>query len=210
MPPAACPAVHSPPTAAVGTRRGYSEPMAEQPRFPHSVEFNVEVALDRNDDGAFDIVRVEVLAADHGEPRGIANATVYRIRSFGSTDHTAAAEELDESEFLVDVCRTAIDHETGFALEVYRETLEAVSGDALVLDRIDFLSQTDDTPVMRGMLARCVLDTLGRGEELLFLPPASSQQGQLWERSLGAVRVGHFWIASAGRVLPSFPLEAVD
>ena len=60
-----------------------------------------------------------LLQFDHVEPRGIANATVYRIRSFGSTDHTAAAEELDESEFLVDVCRTAIDHETGFALEVY-------------------------------------------------------------------------------------------
>ena len=183
--------------------------MPEQPRFPYTVEFNLEVPIDRSDDGAFDVVRIEILT-DTDEPRGIANATAYRIRSFGSGDYVIAADDLGESDFLIDVCQTAIDPETGFPLEVYRETLEAVSGDALVLDLIEFVSQTDDTPVMRGMLARCVLDTLGRGEELLFLPGSTAQHGELWGRSVGAVRVGRFWIASAGRVLASFPLEVVD
>ena len=181
--------------------------MAEQPDFPYRVEFNLEVPIDRNDDGAFDIVRVEILALRNGEPNGIANATVYRIRSFASGDYAAAAQELEESELLEDVCRIALDPETGVPLDVYRETVEAVSGDGLVLDRLVFVSLSDDTPVLRGLLARCVLDTLGRGDELLFLPLATSE---VWERALGAVRVGHFWIASAGRTRPSFPFEVVD
>ena len=183
--------------------------MPEQPQFAYTVEFNLEVPLDRSDDGMFDVVRIEILA-DTDEPTCIANATVYRIRSFASGDYIIAADDLGESDFLIDVCQTAIDHETGFALEVYRETFEAVSGDALVLDGIEFVSETDDTPVIRGMLARCVLDTLGRGEELLFLPGSNAQHGELWARATGAVRVGRFWIASAGRVLPSFPLDVVD
>jgi hypothetical protein len=184
--------------------------MSAQPDFPYRVEFNLEVAIDRNDDGAFDIVRAEVLALGDGEPTGIANATVYRIRPYAAHDYVGAAVELDESDLLEDVCQNAIELDTGMIAEVYRETLDAVSGDVLVLDHIEFISIADDTAVLRGLIARCVLDTLGRGEEFLFLPSKGSNHGELWERAVGATRVGHFWVASASFERPAFPLEVVD
>ena len=183
--------------------------MREQPEFPYRVEFNLEVPIARAEGALFDITRVEILRASSGEPEGIASATVYRIRAGEPGDYEFAAKELGESEFLVDVCATALDPATGACLDVYRDTLQTVGGDPLILDRIEFVSTSDDTAVLRGLLARCVLDTMGRGDEILFLPTKGVDQREIWERALGAASVGNFLIASAARRRPAFPLEVV-
>ena len=73
-------------------------------------------------------------------------------------------------------------------------------------DRIEFVNTVDDAPVLRGLLARGVLQHLGRVGSVMFLPP---NDAVLWQRAVGARTVGKFVVASADLVLPEFPIGPV-
>jgi hypothetical protein len=132
---------------------------------------------------AFDVYSAELVRDDETI---CATAEVYFVRiDDPGVDHAHAAVAIG-SEFLVKVCREALDRR-GFL----REYVEQVFADALtevfVLDRIQILNPDADKPVLRGMFAQAIFSTLSRGMDILFV---SATQGELpfWHDTIGARR----------------------
>jgi hypothetical protein len=149
---------------------------------------------------AFDVYSAELVRDDETI---CATAEVYFVRvDDPAVDHALAAMALG-SEFLVKVCREALDRR-GFL----REHVEQVFADALtevfVLDRIQVLNPDAERPVLRGMFAQAIFSTLSRGMDILFV---STTPGELpfWRDTIGARPVGDFVVASGARRLPTYP-----
>jgi len=149
---------------------------------------------------AFDVYSAE-LVRDDETICATAEVCFVRIDDPG-VDHAHAAVAIG-SEFLVKVCREALDRR-GFL----REYIEQVFADALtevfVLDRIQVLNPDADKPVLRGMFAQAIFSTLSRGMDILFI---RATQGDLpfWHDTIGARPVGDFVVASGARRLPTYP-----
>jgi hypothetical protein len=149
---------------------------------------------------AFDVYSAELVRDDAAI---CATAEVYFVRIDDPTvDHTLVAAAIG-SEFLVKVCREALDRR-GFL----REHVEQVFADALtevfVLDRIQILSPDADKPVLRGMFVQAIFSTLSRGMDILFVC-ATHGELQFWHDTIGARPVGDFIVASGARRLPTYP-----
>jgi hypothetical protein len=182
--------------------------MLTEARFPYALRFTLRVPLVRKSadpsDAALDHYLVELLHVDEdGEEELTARASVYRIRRFDAEDVLGAADEIGYTELLEQVCAEALDRR-GSPHEHLSEALGELSGDPLVLDKIEFLQPHHDEPMLRVLIARGILDTLGRGMELLFLPNAAHEV-PIWERAMGAIRLSGFTVVSAAVELPDFP-----
>jgi len=158
------------------------------------------VGIEERTRRAFDVYFAELVRDDETI---CATAEVYFVRiDDPGVDHAHAAVAIS-SEFLVKVCREALDRR-GFL----RECVEQVFADALtevfVLDRIQILNPDADKPVLRGMFAQAIFSTLSRGMDILFV---NTTPGELtfWHDTIGARPVGDFVVASGARRLPTYP-----
>ncbi len=182
--------------------------MLTEARFNYALRFTLRVPLLREaadpNDAALDHHLVELLHInERGEEEVAARALVYRIRRFEAEDILKAADADGYTELLEHVCDEALDRD-GNPHSSFSEALGEVCCDPLVLDSIEFVQPLHDAPMLRALMARGILDTLGRGMELLFLP-GGARDFPIWERSLGAIRVGEFSVVSAALELPEFP-----
>ncbi|MCA9691482.1 MAG: hypothetical protein KC636_17895 [Myxococcales bacterium] len=181
--------------------------MITEARFSYALRFSLRVPLVREaaeeGESAFDHHLVELLHIDKdGDDEVTARALVYRVRRHEVVDVLLAADADGYTELLEYVCAEALEAD-GSCTSSFTDALGDV-GDPLILDSIEFVQPLHDAPMLRAMIARGILDTLGRGMELMFLP-GGERDFPIWERALGAVRVGDFTVASAGIELPEFP-----
>lgn len=174
----------------------------------------IDAPLDRArvepDDTAFVRHEVEVVrfddSADDFVP--VCSALVFRIRCDPGWDIEDAAEAEGDSPLLEAVCHRAVDADGAlrgpFAEPFAGGPLRA----AVVVDRIEFAQADDDTPLVKGLLLRGIFELLGRTGDLFFLPE-DGQEGRLWARAVGAVRVDEFMVASVDFQTPIFPLAGM-
>lgn len=108
---------------------------------------------------------------------------------------------------LEDVCANALDEDGEIVPAVAAALVEVMTATTiLVLDRIEFDQPEDDVPVLRGLLARGVLEHIGTVGAVVFLP---SKDAALWMQAVGARRAGRFVVASCDLQLPPFPIGVV-
>lgn len=189
--------------------------MIDQPDFSrYQLRFTSVVPLDRRhvepDEDAFERHDIELIRFDEetGESVKVATAIAFHVRFESRENLVEAADAEPDSPLLEAVCTGALDPETGEILPKVAAALgDVMTVGVLVLDRIAFERRQDDAPVLRGLLARGVLEHLGRVGSVLFLP---REDAILWEQAVGAKRAGRFVVASADFVLPEFPLGVVQ
>lgn len=149
---------------------------------------------------AFDVYSAELVRDDETI---CATTEVYFVRiDDPGVDHARAAVAIG-SEFLVKVCREALDRR-GLLCEYVEEVFADALTEVFVLERIQVLNPDADKPVLRGMFAQAIFSTLSRGMDILFV---SATQGELpfWHDTIGARPVGDFVVASGARRLPTYP-----
>ncbi|MEQ1501918.1 MAG: hypothetical protein ABMB14_06790 [Myxococcota bacterium] len=186
--------------------------MTEQPDCSrYSLRFVSVVPLDRGraelDEAAFDRFDIELLTHDdEGEQVVVATAVAFRLKFDSGEDFILAADAEPDSRLLEQVCLRALAVGGGL-----RDTLDAAVVDpvseVMVLDRIRFQEHSGDEALLRGMLARGVLDHLAPPFTALFLPP---EHADLWDQSVGAVEVAGFVIACSVFQLPEFPFAGIS
>lgn len=186
--------------------------MIMQARFPYALRFSLRVPLVRSEadpgEAAIDHYLVELLhLLSDGEEELVARCIVYRIRRCEVEDVLLVADADGYTALLEQVCAEGLEPDGTPIPEICR-ALEEVCCDPIVLDSLDFIEPLHDAPVVRGLIARAILETLGRGMEVLFLP-GGRREFPVWERALGAVRVGSFTVASAALEPPEFPPAVV-
>ncbi len=182
--------------------------MIMQARFPYALRFSLRVPLARSEadpsEAAIDHYLVELLhLGSDGEEELVARAIVYRVRRCEVEDVLLVADADGYTALLEQVCAEALEPDGTPNAEISR-ALEEVCCDPIVLDSIDFIEPLHDAPVVRGLVGRAILETLGRGMEVMFLP-GGAREFSMWERALGAVRVAGFTVASAALEPPEFP-----
>lgn len=187
--------------------------MPQQPDFSaYRLRFTSVVPLDRRfvepDEDAFDRYDVEMLrtAPDTGERLVVATAVAFRVRWESRENLVEAADAEPTSALLEDVCLHALDEDGDIVPKVAAALGDVMTVSTLVLDRIEFTHADDDVPVLRGLLARGVLEHIGSVGAVLFLPV---RDADLWAQAAGARRAGRFVVASCDLQLPEFPIGLV-
>lgn len=134
--------------------------------------------------------------------RVCAVADIHFLRFDAEVDYVAAAAATG-SEFLVRVCREALDR-GGNVREYVQRALPDALTDVFVLDGIRSLDPDADKPVLRGVFAQAIFSALSHGMDIVFIR-ADLEELPFWRDTLGARQVGEFIAASGAHRLPSFP-----
>jgi hypothetical protein len=152
---------------------------------------------------AFDRFDLQLLRLDEdsGGEKLLATAIVTRVRAESALDPVWAVDSDPDSPLLVEVCQRALERD-GAPREEIAYVVDALIAEVLVLDRIVFVSEGDDVPLLRGLLARGALDLLGTAITMMFLPP---EDAALWKQAVAAEEVEGFVVAAGAVALPEFP-----